>query len=100
MKYLISVFGVLLTLGAGAFQMASQREFGKDDAKNQNVVVKCTTSAGKVSDQTCNIRRFAKCKKKGECNGWQPWTDLRNPGKSYGDWRAAASDCCAKKGLR
>ncbi|MDR1027103.1 MAG: hypothetical protein LBL46_01665 [Rickettsiales bacterium] len=90
----------LFIASAPAFQMQSQRELGKGEAKNQNVIVKCTTPAGKVSDQSCNIRRFAKCNQKGDCNGWHPWFDLRSPGKTYGDWRTAAADCCGKKGLR
>ncbi|MDR3208789.1 MAG: hypothetical protein LBT45_02985 [Rickettsiales bacterium] len=85
---------------ARAFQMQSQRELGRGEAKNQNVIVKCTTPDGKMSGQTCALRRFAKCNDKKVCNGWQEWKDLRNPRNSYGDWRAAAADCCAAKGLR
>ncbi len=88
---------------ANAYQVLSSKEMGKNDAKNQNVVVKCTTDTGKVSNQTCSLRRYAKCSGTStnkNCTGWQPWTDLRNPGKQYSDWRSAASACCRAKGLR
>jgi hypothetical protein len=101
MKKIAIAFSVFfLASAAEAFQMQSQRELGKGEAKNQNVIVKCTTPDGKVSGQTCTLRRFAKCNDKKSCSGWQQWKDLRNPGKSYGDWRAAAEDCCSAKGLR
>lgn len=89
--------------GASAYQVLSSKELGKNDAKNQNVVVKCTTDTGKVSNQTCSLRRYAKCTGTGadkKCAGWQPWQDLRNPSKKYSDWRSAASACCRAKGLR
>jgi hypothetical protein len=92
-------FSAIFICGANAFQMQSQRELGTGEAKNQNVVVKCTTASGGVSNQTCQLRRYAKCGEK-NCGGWNAWKDLRNPGKSYGDWRSAAADCCAAKGLR
>lgn len=88
---------------ASAYQVLSSKELGKNDAKNQNIVVKCTTDTGKISNQTCSLRRYAKCSGTGDnkkCNGWQPWQDLRNPGKQYSDWKAAASACCRSKGLR
>ena len=88
---------------ANAYQLLSSKELGRNDAKNQTVVVKCTTDTGKVSSQTCTLRRYAKCTGSGsnkKCNGWQPWQDLRNPGKKYSDWRSAASACCRAKGLR
>jgi len=88
---------------ANAYQVMSSKELGQNDAKNQNVVVKCTTDTGKVSNQTCSLRRYAKCTGNGtnkRCSGWQPWKDLRNPSKQYSDWRSAASDCCRAKGLR
>jgi hypothetical protein len=100
-KHLFLVTCLLLpvSFGAFAFQMQSQRELGKGETKNQNVIVKCTTASGTTSSQTCQLRRYAKCNGK-KCSGWQEWKDLRNPGKSYGDWRSAAAECCGAKGLR
>lgn len=98
---LIMITGTFCT--ANAYQVLSSKELGKNDAKNQNVVVKCTTDTGKISNQTCSLRRYAKCSGVGNdkrCSGWQPWRDLRNPGKEYSDWRSAASGCCRAKGLR
>ena len=95
---LISLFG-----SASAYQVLSTKDFGKDDAKNQNVIVKCTTDTGKLSDETCSLRRYVKCTgkdKKTNCNSWQPWRDLRDPKGSYSDWKSAASACCKGKGLR
>lgn len=89
--------------GANAYQLLSSKELGKNDAKNQTVVVKCTTDTGKTSNQTCTLRRYAKCTGTGTnktCNGWQAWQDLRTPNKKYSDWRSAASACCRAKGLR
>lgn len=88
---------------ANAYQVLSSKELGKNDAKNQNIVVKCTTDTGKISNQTCSLRRYAKCTGNGNnkrCNGWQPWRDLRTPSKQYADWKSAASACCRAKGLR
>jgi hypothetical protein len=103
-KLMISLIIVLATVcTANAYQVLSSKELGQNDAKNQNVVVKCTTDTGKVSNQTCSLRRYAKCTGIGtnkRCNGWQPWRDLRNPSKTYSDWKAAASACCRTKGLR
>ena len=103
-KLMISLIIVLATVcTANAYQVLSSKELGQNDAKNQNVVVKCTTDTGKISNQTCSLRRYAKCTGAGtnkRCNGWQPWRDLRNPSKTYSDWRAAASACCRAKGLR
>lgn len=85
------------------YQVLSTKEFGKDDAKNQNIVVKCTTDTGKLSTETCSLRRYAKCEGKDKhknCNQWQPWRDLRNTNASYADWKSAASACCENKGLR
>lgn len=105
MKKLLSVFiAAMLTFGASdAYQVLSSKELGQNDAKNQNIVIKCTTDMGKLSNQTCNLRRYAKCTGIGSnkrCSGWQPWRDLRTPSKQYSDWRAAASACCRAKGLR
>lgn len=106
-KSLFAVCSLLFALFAGsaaAFQLQSSKELGRDDAKNQNIVVRCTTDTGKVSTQTCQLRRYAKCVKTANgtlnCSGWLPWKDVRNPGKEYTDWRDAADDCCREKGLR
>ncbi len=105
MKKILSTFIILVTTisAANAYQVMSSKELGKNDAKNQNVVVKCTTDTGRVSNQTCSLRRYAKCSGNGtnkNCSGWQPWRDLRNPTKEYSDWKSAASACCRAKGLR
>lgn len=105
MKRILSIFAILLstTIAADAYQVISSKELGKNDAKNQNVVVKCTTDTGKVSNQTCNLRRYAKCSvvnNETRCSGWQPWRDLRNPSREFSDWKTAASNCCRTKGLR
>jgi hypothetical protein len=103
-KLLVALFVVFATaFSADAYQVLSSKELGQLDAKNQNVVVKCTTDTGKVSNQTCSLRRYAKCTGAGnakKCSGWQPWTDLRTPGKQYADWKTAASACCRAMGLR
>lgn len=91
------------TYGANAYQLLSSKELGRDDAKNQTIVVKCTTDTGKISNQTCTLRRYVKCSGTGDtanCTAWQPWMDLRAPEKQYSDWRSAASACCRAKGLR
>ena len=105
MKKILSVLLLIITAKttSHAFQVLSSKEMGKNDAKNQTVVVKCTTDTGKISNQTCSLRRYAKCSGTGSgknCSGWQPWRDLRNPATQYTDWRAAASACCRAKGLR
>ena len=103
-KLFVAIFVVFsCALSANAYQVLSSKELGQFDAKNQNVVVKCTTEMGKVSNQTCSLRRYAKCSGEGnakKCSGWQPWTDLRTPGKGYADWKTAASACCRAMGLR
>ncbi len=105
MKKLLTAFLIVgaTIYSAAAYQVLSSKELGKNDAKNQNVVVKCTTDTGKVSNQTCSLRRYAKCTGTGankRCNGWQPWQDLRAPSKKYSDWKTAAAACCRAKGLR
>ena len=104
MKKLLAVLAVFLCMGAAnAYQVLSSKELGRGDAKNQNVVVKCTTDTGKISNQTCSLRRYVKCAGTGEnkrCAGWLPWRDLQNPSKQYADWKSAASACCRAKGLR
>lgn len=102
-KIFFALFAVVsVILNASAYQVLSTKEFGKDDAKNQNIIVKCTTDTGKTSSETCSLRRYVKCsgKDKSNCNSWQPWRDLRDPGDTYIDWKSAASACCKKKGLR
>lgn len=107
MKKLFSLVGLLIIgfyIGnANAYQVLSSKELGNNDARNQNMVVKCTTDTGKISTQTCTLRRYAKCtgtSSSKNCNGWQPWKDLRDSGSSYSDWREGAAECCAQKGLR
>lgn len=103
-KILTALLITITTIGASnAYQVISSKELGRNDAKNQNVVVKCTTDTGKVSNQTCSLRRYAKCSGNGskkQCSGWEPWRDLRNPSAQYSEWRTAASACCRAKGLR
>jgi len=104
MKKILCSFFIVFTAiaSASAYQVLSTKEFGKDDAKNQNIIVKCTTDIGKMSSETCSLRRYVKCtgKDKKNCNSWQPWRDLRDPAETYSDWKSAASACCKKKGLR
>lgn len=105
MKKLLTALVVTLitAFSANAYQVMSSKEIGRDDAKNQNVVVKCTTDLGKVSNQTCSLRRYVKCSGAGihkNCAGWQGWRDLRNPEKQYSDWKTAANACCRSLGLR
>lgn len=102
-KVFITLFGIIIMCGnAFAYQVLSTKEIGKFDAKNQNIIVKCTTDTGKTSNETCSLRRYVKCtgKDKKNCNSWQPWRDLRNPSATYADWKSAASSCCKAKGLR
>ena len=103
-KIFLSAFVFFLACGnTFAYQVIATKDFGKGDAKNQNVIVKCTTDTGKLSDETCSLRRYVKCigkDQKTNCTLWQPWRDLRNPIGSYSDWKSAASACCKKKGLR
>lgn len=101
--FISMIIAVSTVCTANAYQVMSSKQLGKNDAKNQNVVVKCTTDTGRVSNQTCSLRRYAKCTgtaSNKRCTGWQPWRDLRNPSKTYSDWKAAASACCRAKGLR
>lgn len=105
MKRILSVLLIAITAAtsASAYQVLSSKELGQNDAKNQNVVVKCTTDTGQISNQTCSLRRYVKCTgtaKTKRCNGWQPWRDLRNPSSEYADWRSGASACCREMGLR
>ena len=105
MKKFFTAFVIVMAtiVSAHAYQVISSRELGQNDAKNQNVVVKCTTELGKLSNQTCSLRRYVKCTGTGTkktCSGWQGWRDLRNPEKQYSDWKTAASACCRAMGLR
>lgn len=105
MKKILVAFSIVIcaVFAANAYQVMSSKELGKGDAKNQNVVVKCTTDIGKLSNQTCSLRRYAKCTGTGTrktCNGWGGWRDLRNPERQYSDWKSAASACCRSMGLR
>ena len=104
MKNILLAFVAIFTIVGNSFgyQLMSTKEYGKGDAKNQNITVKCTTDTGKISSETCALRRYAKCsaKDKKNCNAWQPWRDLRDAKTSYADWQSGAIDCCKKKGLR
>lgn len=105
MKKIFVMIAITLTtaISANAYQVVSSKELGKGEAKNQNVVVKCTTDLGKLSNQTCSLRRYVKCGGTGTrktCSGWQGWRDLRNPEKQYSDWKTAANECCRALGLR
>ena len=100
---LILISGVLMCGNTFAYQVLTTKEFGTGDAKNQNIIVKCTTDTGKISEETCSLRRYVKCigkDKKTGCTSWQPWRDLRDTTSVYSDWKSAASACCKKKGLR
>lgn len=103
-KIFLFMFVTVLSIGnAFSYQVLSTKEFGKNDALNQNVIVKCTTDTGKMSNETCSLRRYVKCNgpdKKTKCDSWQPWRDLRDTSATYSDWKSAASACCKKKGLR
>lgn len=85
-----------------AYQLLSTKEYGKGDAKNQNITVRCTTDIGKNSSETCALRRYAKCSGKDNkvCSGWKPWHELHEASAKYNTWQSAASACCKKKGLR
>lgn len=105
MKKLFLLFMIFVfTYGnAFAYQVLSTKEIGKDDARNQNVIVRCTTDTGKMSEETCSLRRYVKClgkDKQSLCTSWQPWRDLRDTSATYSDWKSAASACCKRKGLR
>lgn len=106
MKKLLLSLTLIITASysAVAYQVLSSKELGKNETKNQNVVVKCTTDTGDTSNQTCSLRRYVKCvvdeNSQIICTEWQPWRDLRAPTNEYSNWRAAASACCRAKGLR
>lgn len=96
--FVLAIF--VITPHAFGYQKISSNELGVGDARNQNIVVKCTTPTGEISNQTCSLRRYANCDSNNRCNGWNPWRDLRNTTDTYGDWQSAADACCRKKGLR
>ncbi|MCL2369301.1 MAG: hypothetical protein FWC83_01340 [Alphaproteobacteria bacterium] len=85
---------------AHAHQLVSHRELGTGPALNQNVVVRCTTITGQASNEQCQLRRHVRCDDRGNCGGWQPWRDIRNPSREFPTWQAAADACCRAKGLR
>ena len=89
----------ITTSFAPAYQILSSNELGTGDARNQNIVVKCTTTTGQISNQTCSLRRYIKCTNN-KCSGWDKWRDLRNTRENYSDWQSAANACCRAKGLR
>ena len=99
-KISVFVFTLLFATNVFAYQKVSSREFGTGDARNQNVVVKCTTPTGQVSNETCSLRRYVKCGDNNKCSGWQQWRDLRNTRDTYSDWQSGATACCRAKGLR
>ncbi len=102
-KFFIVFLFIFSTTNLHAFQVLSSKELGRGDARNQNVVVKCTSPNGETTNQTCTLRRYAKCNGKGNqqnCSGWQAWKDLRDSKSSFPDWRSAATSCCRAKGLR
>ncbi len=99
-KFFIFIFALLITAGTTqAYQKVSSNEYGVGDARNQNIVVKCTTPTGQVSNQTCSLRRYVKCNGN-KCTGWGNWRDLRNTTDTYSEWQDAATACCRAKGLR
>ena len=104
MKKIFFVFVAVLSIinVSYGYELLSSKEYGKGDAKNQNVTVRSTTDVGKTSSETCSLRRYVKCsdKDKTSCHGWQPWQDLRNAGTQFSTWQSAAAACCKKKGLR
>ena len=66
-RIILSLFLVVTSVySANAYQLLSSKELGKDDARNQTVVVKCTTDTGKTSNQTCTLRRYAVVGKHGK----------------------------------
>lgn len=98
-KLFISIFALCLVTSAHAYQKISSTEYGIGDARNENIVVRCTTPTGSVSNDTCSLRRYAKCAN-GKCSGWDKWRDLRNTRDTYASWQDAANACCRAKGLR
>lgn len=101
MKKIFIIFAVLIvTAPVHAYQILSSNEYGTGDARNQNIVIKCTTPAGQISNQTCSLRRYVKCTDGKNCAGWEQWRDLRNTRDTYSNWQDAANACCRALGLR
>lgn len=101
MKKLFILFAIIsCATTANAYQISTSNEYGTGDARNQNIVVKCTTPTGQISNQTCSLRRYVKCNDAGNCSGWDAWRDLRNTRDTYSSWQSAADACCRAKGLR
>ena len=98
-KIFICLFAFFSINNALAYQKISSNEFGIGDARNQNIVVKCTTPTGEISNETCSLRRYAKCINN-NCASWDVWRDLRNTRATYQTWQDAADACCRAKGLR
>ena len=99
-RFLLFAFAMIVcTFSANAYQKVSENEYGIGDARNQNIVVKCTTTTGQISNETCSLRRYAKCQNN-KCSDWNKWRDLRNTTDTYSDWQSGASACCRAKGLR
>ncbi len=98
-KLFICLFTLFIYNNAFAYQKISSNEIGVGDARNQNIVVKCTTPTGQISNETCALRRYAKCINN-NCTTWDVWRDLRNTNTTYQTWQDAANACCRKMGLR
>lgn len=99
-KFLLFTFSIILGVcSANAYQKVSENEYGIGDARNQNIVVKCTTTTGQISNETCTLRRYAKCQNN-RCSDWNKWRELRNTSDTYSDWQSGATACCRAKGLR
>ncbi len=98
-KVFVFLFAIFICNNTFAYQKISSNEFGVGDARNQNIVVKCTTPTGGISDEKCALRRYAKCVNN-NCATWGAWRDLRNTTATYQTWQDAANACCRKMGLR
>ena len=99
-KIFVFIFAIFIGVHcADAYTKVSENEIGVADAKNQNIVVKCTTPTGQISEQTCALRRYAKCADN-KCVGWNRWRDLKNTRDTYASWQDAADACCRTMGLR
>ncbi|MBP9999641.1 MAG: hypothetical protein KBT14_03020 [Proteobacteria bacterium] len=98
-KLFLFIFAICITNNVYGYQKISSNELGMGDARNQNIVVKCTTPGGQISNETCALRRYAKCTNN-NCASWDVWRDLRNTTATYTTWQDAADACCRAKGLR
>lgn len=99
-KLFIFLALVLINMPGHAYQILSSNEYGSGDARNQNIVVKCTTPTGQITNQTCSLRRYVKCVDGKNCAGWEQWRDLGNTRDTFSNWQDAANSCCRAKGLR